>query len=52
MNEKDHRGSTPLMHSVWPEDANLTELLLDNDADPNALNLRLNTALHFACVHF
>ncbi len=48
VNEKDHKGSTPLIHAVWPENVPMIEYLLHHKADPNIQNLRLNTAVHFA----
>jgi len=39
-----------LPFSNRPENAEVVEYLLDNDADPNIQNVRLNTAVHFAYV--
>ena len=48
VNEKDRKGSTPLIHAVWPENVEVIEYLLKHNADPTIENLRLNTAVHFA----
>jgi len=46
--ERDISQSTPLIHAIWPGFVEIIELLLEYGADPNAQNLKGNTAVHFA----
>jgi hypothetical protein len=48
VNEKDHRGTTPLMHAAWWGHLNVVTLLIQYRCDINQRNGRWNTALHFA----
>ena len=48
VNERNKRGTTPLMHAAWWGSIDAVQLLLTNGAEVNAQNLRKNTALHFA----
>ena len=48
INEKDHRGTTPLMHASWWGHIDVVKLLIESGADLNQRNGRWNTALHFA----
>ena len=49
VNSYDRNGSTPIVHTVWDGHTAAAEMLLDLGADPNAANVRKNTALHLAC---
>ncbi len=48
INEKDHRGTTPLMHAAWWGHLKIVEILVKSGADLDLRNGRWNTALHFA----
>lgn len=49
VNAHDRNGSTGIVHCVWDGHVKAAEKLLELGADPNAANVRQNTALHLAC---
>jgi len=47
-NEKNAKGSVPLMDAAWNRSTDIADALIKCKADVNVQNLRGNTALHFA----
>ncbi len=48
----DANGSTALFHCAWNGHANVINVLLSANANPNIQNLRGNTALHLICERY
>ena len=47
-NERNAKGSVPLMDAAWNRSVDVADALIQAKADVNIQNHRLNTALHFA----
>ena len=47
-NERNAKGSVPLMDAAWGRSVDIADMLIKCNADVNIQNLRGNTALHFA----